>query len=198
MSIKDKITKDIKKRFREEIKKSDKSRKERGLLLCLNKNGEIYPTESSVESDNGNFINLKELKKSCPHKIQGDFHVHVNMGDAKNFIENFIPKEEILDNDIRNILLKTYKDNNLSITSPSHGDLLGTLLLKKKDDIVGTTCTSSDAYPDKIECWTAKDNIPKKYYDRTIEEIGNHSIINNPPQKWITDLFHKETIDLNK
>ena len=60
-SIKDKISKDIKKRFTEEIKKSDKSRKERGFLLCLSEKGELYPTKSSVESDIESFINLKDL-----------------------------------------------------------------------------------------------------------------------------------------
>jgi hypothetical protein len=193
--IRNKITTQIKDRFIKEIEEATKTGKERGFLLCKNDN-KLSATKSSVENEN--FINLKELKSSCPIDIQGDFHVHVHVGDAKKFIGNFIPHEDINENEIKDLLIKTYKDKGLSISSPSYGDLLGTLILKKKKQIIGTTCVSSDAKPKRVECWTAKDKINDKDYKIAENDIVNLNIINDYPNKWITGLFNREIIDLDK
>lgn len=194
MTLKDKITPDIKNRFRKEIEEATKTGKERGLLLCKDKNNILSPSKSSVENED--FINLKELKDSCPFKIQGDFHVHVHIADAKKFIGNFVPKEKINDNEIRDLIIKTYKDKGISITSPSYGDVLGTLILKHKKQIIGTTCIGSDAEPEKVECWTAKDKINERFYDMAKNDLGNSNLINHYPNKKIANLFDKEIINL--
>ena len=74
--IKDKITPELKKRFLKEIKLSGESGKERGLFLCYDKKGELFPSKT-FEGIKGK-ISEKEWKEHsiCPGNIQGNFHTH--------------------------------------------------------------------------------------------------------------------------
>lgn len=194
--IKDKITPDIKERFSQEIQKTIIDGNEHGFLICSDTSGNLSPSKASTgEKDNINFINIKD---QCPFKIQGDFHTHASASDVKNFIKEKIPKEKVSDNVIRDITVKLYKENGISTTTPSHGDLLGLLVLKAKNKVVGTVCMSSDAEPNHVECWTTRDNVNGDHYKRANLEIKNRKIVRNPPHDWIKHLFNKEIISLKK
>lgn len=192
--IKDKITPELKARFIQEIHKTIRDGNEHGFLICHDNNGNLSPSKAAIgEKDNINFI---DIKSQCPFKIQGDFHTHASASDVRNFIKENIPKEKVSDNTIRDITIKLYKENGLSTTTPSHGDLLGLLVLKGKDKIIGTVCMSSDAEPNRVECWTTKNNINNNHYKRANIEIQDRKLVRNPPHGWIEPLFNKEIINL--
>lgn len=116
----------------------------------------------------------------------------------RNFINDKIPEvRNVPEKTIRNLTVKLYKENGLSTTSPSHGDLLGVLVLKKKGKVSGTVCMSSDAEPHNVECWTTKDHIiNNNHYERASAEIEDERLLRNPPHGWIKPLFNREIINL--
>lgn len=197
MSIEDKITPDLKNRFVREIQKTIIDGNEHGFLICKDSVGNLSPSKNSVGGkDNINFINIKD---QCPFKIQGDFHTHSSVEDMRNFIKDKLPEEGNVPEDlIKDMTIKLYQKNGISTTSPSHGDLLGVLVLKGKDKIIGTVCMSSDAEPDRVECWTTRDNINSDHYKRANAEIKDRKLVRNPPHDWIKPLFNKEIIKLPK
>lgn len=194
--IKDKITPELKQRFKHEIRKTTIDGAEHGFLICKDHNGNLSPSEAT---NGGKYhINFESIKSQCPFKIQGDFHTHASVEDMRNFIKDKIPEEvHISENIIRDITIKLYKENGISTTTPSHGDLLGLLVLKNKDKTTGTVCMGSDAEPKHIECWTIKDDtINDNHYKRANTEIQDENLLRNIPHNWIKPLFHKEIIDL--
>lgn len=194
--IKDKITPELKAKFLQEIQKTIIDGNEHGFLICHDNKGNLSPSKTSIgEKDNINFINIKD---QCPFKIQGDFHTHASVSDLRNFIKEKIPEEKVSDDIIKDITIKLYKENGITTTTPSHGDLLGLLVLKGKDKVIGTVCMSSDAEPNNVECWTTKDDIHRNHYKRANIEIQDRKLIRNPPHNWIKPLFNKEIINLNK
>ena len=196
--IKDKISPELKKKFKHTIKKTIDTGKEQGFLLCKDNkdNGSLYASKSSIDGEGE--LNFAKIKSECPIKIQGDFHTHSYLPDIKSRLKEGFPKENFPEDKIRGITIQLYNRKNMSVTEPSHGDLLGVLVLKSKNKIVGTTCSTSDTEPDITECWTAKENIDKKYYNRANIEIEDPRLIRNSPHKWIRPLFNKEIIDLKK
>lgn len=196
--IKDKITQKLKERLKDAIKKTIDTGKEQGFLLCKDNkdNGPLYASKSSIDGEGE--LNFAKIKSECPIKIQGDFHTHSYLPDIKSRLKEGFPKENFPEDKIRGITIQLYNRKNMSVTEPSHGDLLGVLVLKSKNKIVGTTCSTSDTEPDITECWTAKENIDKKYYNRANIEIEDPRLIRNSPHKWIRPLFNKEIIDLKK
>ena len=200
MPIIDKITPELKKKFKHIIKKTIDTGKEQGFLLCKDDNKDnkssLYASRSSIDGEGE--LNFSEITSECPIKIQGDFHTHSYLPDIKRRLKEGFPKDNIPEDAIRDITIQLYHRKNMSITEPSHGDLLGVLILKSKDKIVGTTCASSDTEPDIVECWTVKENVNKKHYDRADLEIRDPRLIRNSPLEWIRPLFDKETIDLRK
>ena len=193
--IKDKITPELKAKFSQEINKTITDGNEHGFLICHD-NGNLSPSEAIIgENDNINFMDIKSI---CPSKIQGDFHTHSPKSDMKNFIEREIPEEKVLDSTIKDITIKLFNKNGISTTTPSHGDLLGLLVLKNKGKIIGTVCTGSDAEPDHVECWTTRDNINRDHYKRASVEIQDNKLVRNPPHPWIKPLFNREIINLER
>lgn len=192
--IKNKITPQLKARFLQEIGKTIETGKEHGFLICHDGNGSLSASKSSVGEENT--INFLGIRSQCPFKIQGDFHTHASVSDMKNFIEREFPKEQVSDETVKDITKKLYEKNDTTTTMPSHGDLLGALVLKNKGRIVGTVCISSDAEPNKIECWTTKDDIDKNSYNRASVELRDSKFLRNPPHQWIKPLFEKEIINL--
>ena len=194
--IKDKITLELKARFLQEIKKTIETGNEHGFLMCYDNKGNLSPSKSATgEKDNINFI---DIKSQCPYKIQGDFHTHAPLSDMRNFLKKEIPEENGVPEDtIRDITIRLYDHNGISTTGPSHGDLLGLLVLKGRGKIIGTVCTGSDAEPSNVECWTTRDNIIKSdHYKRAGTEIQNRKLVRNPPHDWIKPLFNREIINL--
>ncbi len=194
MNIKEKITPELKKKFEYIIKRSIQTGKEQGFLLC--KDNGFLSASSSVEGENE--LDFSKIKYECPVKIQGDFHTHVYIPDIKNRLKEGFPDKNFSENAIRDITIQLYNRKKTSVTEPSHGDLLGVMVLKNKGKIIGTTCAGSDAEPDKIECWTIKENLNKKHYDRANEEILDPRLIRESPLVWIRPLFNKEIINLRK
>ena len=194
--IKDKITPELKNRFIQEIRKTVSDGDEHGFLICKDNNGNLSP---SIATNGSKYhINFTDIKSQCPFKIQGDFHTHASVEDMRNFIKDKIPEEvNVPENTIRNMTIKLYNENGLSTTSPSHGDLLGVLVLKKKGKVSGTVCMSSDAEPYNVECWTTKENvINDDHYERASVEIKDDKLLRNPPHGWIKPLFSREIINL--
>lgn len=192
--IKDKITPQLRNRFLQEIEKTIETGKEHGFLLCKDDKNTLSPSKSSV-GGNGN-IDFSDIKSQCPFKIQGDFHTHSPVSDMKDFIKKELPMEKVTDSLTRDITIKLFQEHDVSITGPSHGDLLGALVLKGKNKIDGTVCTSSDAEPNKMECWTVRHNIGRNYYRRAGVEMQDPKLVRNPPHQWIKPLFDREIINL--
>lgn len=186
-----KISPGLKSRFKEEILKSRKDGKEHGFLICSDKKEKLSATKSIVGD---NHLFLKPLKDQCNYKIQGDFHTHPHANGAKRFFEKQL-RTKIPIEDVRKGLIDAARVKNVSLTAPSYGDILGTMILNYNNEILGTTCIGTDIDQDKIECWSTKDHIKKKDFDKAVEEI-NSPAINGNPLKWVRPLFNKETINL--
>ena len=189
--IEDKISPGLKSRFKEEILKSREDGKEHGFLLCSDKKEKLSATKSIVGDDH---LYLKPLKDQCDFKIRGDFHTHPHANGAKHFFEKQLGTKIPIE-DVRKGLIDAAKMKNVSLTAPSYGDILGTMILNYNDEILGTTCIGTDIESDKIECWSTKEHIKKEDFDKAVEEI-NSPAINSNPLKWVRPLFNKETINL--
>ena len=188
--IKDKISSELKIRIKQEIANTIIDGKEHGFLLCSDKKEKLSATKSIVGDGH---LFLKPLKDQCNFKIQGEFHTHPHVMKAKQFFDTQL-KKDIPIEDIKKGLLDAAKKKNLSFSEPSYGDILGTMILNHKDEILGTTCIGTDIEPEKIECWSTKDHIKKEDFDKAVEELGSPAI-NSNPLKWVRPLFNKEIID---
>lgn len=194
--IKDKITQELNNRFKQEIGNTIDDGKEHGFLICSDKKEKLSATKSvkSISGDDNLF--LEPLKYECDFKIQGDFHTHTHANNAKRFFEKQLGREIPIE-DIKKGLKDAAKKKNISLTEPSHGDILGTMILNYKSEIVGTTCVGTDVEPEKVECWSIKDRIKKEDFDRATEELVSPAV-NSNPLKWVRPLFNKEMIDIKK
>lgn len=187
--IKDKITADLNTRFKQEINHTIIDGKEHGFLLCSDKKKRLSATKSTVGDDN---LFLKPLKDQCSFKIQGDFHTHAHAKNAKKIFDKQLGIDISIE-DVKKGLSDAAKKKNLSLTEPSYGDILGTMILNHKNEILGTTCIGTDIEPEKIECWSLKDHIKKDGFKKAVEESESPAI-NSNPLKWVRPLFNKETI----
>lgn len=190
--IKDKITSELNSRFKQEIDNTTIDGKEHGFLICSDKKEKLSATESIVGD---NHLFLKPLKDQCNFKIQGEFHTHPHAMSAKRFFEKQF-KREIPIGEIKKGLVDAAKKKNISLVEPSYGDILGTMILNYKNEILGTTCIGTDIEPEKVECWSTKDHIKKGDFDKAVEELDSPAI-NSNPLKWVRPLFNKERIELN-
>lgn len=189
--IKDKITSELKNRLKQEIDNTIEDGKEHGFLLCSGKKEKLSATRSVVGDNN---LFLKPLKDQCDFKIQGDFHTHPHANYAKKFFDKQL-RREIPIEDVKNGLTDAAKKKNISLTEPSYGDILGTMVLNYKKEILGTTCVGTDIEPEKVECWSIKGNVKKEDFDKVVEELDSPAV-NSNPLKWVRPLFEKEIIDL--
>lgn len=193
MTIKDKITPELKNAFLESIKKTKETDREHGFLICTDKEGKLSTSRRECEGDLCN-IRIELTPGECPEKVQGFFHAH----PQKLLLEKF-HNRKMTDEDVKRLIAKsreTFKPD-ITIQSPSHQDILTTLLSKCGKHIEGTVCTGSDLETDKVECWTIKRGAANfltckyaKIDSTSTKEIG---II---PKKWIRPLFDKEMINL--
>lgn len=192
MTIKDKITSELKNRFLQEIGKTIENGKERGLLICTDREG-ILSTTKSLEGEKHK-IHLKSLKSECPFKIQGEFHTHPYIADAQKYVEEKTGTKVSLE-EAKIVIADIAKKKNRSLSLPSYGDTLGTVILRYANETLGTTCVGNDIDTDKIECWTTKNGITEDDFDIAFREL-NGPDINGRPKEWIEELFDKETINL--
>ena len=195
MTIRDKVTPELKRRFREEIKKTTLTNKERGFLICSDEEGKLSATSASCEGEECEISGLQLLAFQCPYKIQGDFHTHAGIDKAKKLFETKYNRK-ISTEEAKKIISDTAKKIGINVTSPSHGDLLNTLIKKYKDIDMGTACIGTDIDPNVVECWSIKNDVEKKDYIRASVEV-NTSLTNDILQYWIKPFFDTEIIELN-
>lgn len=190
--IKDKITTELKNRFKEEILKSREDGKERGFFLCSNR--KLSASKSCVGDECS--ITLMRPKDACPGKVQGDFHTHPRLNNIKEELR----KINILlpsDSKIISEQEKDIKEKGWTSQTPSYKDLLYGLNMSFFGLSKGTTCVGVDYDDKKVECWTPK-NVPRNAYIRANDELTKGGKdFQGIPKKWLIHLFEKEIIYLD-
>lgn len=204
--IKDKITPEIRERFKEEIKLTRERGKERGFLLCLDVKRGLYPSISCEGTECS--IRLSDIipgtKGSCVGEIQGNFHTHPVLSgrDARD-----LPSQEEIKKRTINVVKKMHEEEGIkgisSPQTPSYGDVLRKLFENCQKRSKGTVCIGTDADDTKVECWTPK-KMPKKEFkkicDKTEDELTEY-YITSPKRlilkSWIIPLFDREIINLD-
>lgn len=193
--IKGKITLELKKAFLEEIKKTRDSGKEQGFLICLdknkNKNGKLSASEKRCTGEECGFV-IEDVSEYCPDKVQGTFHTHPYMVNVERFYGRK-PTEKEIEHAIK-IYRKHFERKGITTTTPSHHDVVDTLLNYCIED-VGTVCTGNDLDIEKIECWTVKGE-KVKIRDCSQATQEHKERIAEEPRKWIRPLFDREMIKL--
>jgi hypothetical protein len=190
--IKDKITPEIKDKFKKSIDLTIKTGKEHAFIICRNDKEEFFPRPICEGRE---CIVTMEPPESClPFRAQGNFHTHADVAIARRLSKdkgNF--SRERLTDYVREV---AYLES-VDITTPSHGDLINALVNKCLRRTEGTVCVGSDAVSDRVDCYTTNNKITKddchkakmsKFFMRT-EEAGL-------PKPWIKPLFDKEIINL--
>lgn len=187
MSIKDKITPQLKNRFRKEIQNTIDNGIEYGFNLCKDKNGNLFGTETCK----GNKCGITLKNSICPSgsENQGNFHTHPDIPDIKMLIGLKTRK------DIISYMRDVAKSEGVSLVTPSNQDVFEILSNKCNKKMAGTVCVGSDLEDNKIECWTVKENISKiDCFKANIRK--KFSISATRARKWTRDLFNIEEIDL--
>lgn len=207
--IKDKITKELRSRFIEDIKRSIESGKERGFFLCENKEEKLIPSKSceGTECD----IHLGDPRKGCPSETTtyGEFHTHPYLYSVRQELrrEGYPKAEFRFDEELKKIISKNIRDaherigvKGITINTPSYTDIMRALLAKFINVTNGTVCTSTDIETNKVECWTIKDLGRDELQKLAI--IGMSELDKVKPKgselikKWIDNVSERETIDL--
>lgn len=197
--IKNKITSELKKAFIEEIEKTINTGKEQGFLICVEdkgndiKKGDLFPSKKRCQGQECGFI-IKDVSGYCPDKIQGAFHTHPYLPNIENFYGHK-PSEKEIKKGI-NIYKKHFERMGILLQSPSHHDVVDTLLNQCVGESEGTVCTGTDLDLNKVECWTVRNDEKIKIRDcsRANEEVKKR--IGDKPREWVKPLFDKEIIFL--
>lgn len=194
--IKNRIIPEIKKAFLEEIKKTRDSGKEQGFLICLdknnNKNGKLSVSKKRCTGDDCGFV-IENVHEYCPDKVQGAFHTHPYFINVEHFYDRK-PTEKETQSAIK-LYKKHFERKGINLTTPSHHDLVDTLLSHCLGETVGTVCTGNDLDLEKVECWTVKSD-KVKVKDCTQANQEHKERITKEPRKWIKPLFDREMISL--
>lgn len=195
--IKNKITPEIKEAFLEEIKKTRDSGKEHGFLICLendnNKNGRLFVSKKRCTGEECGLV-IENIHEYCPDKIQGAFHTHPYLINVERFYGRK-PTEKETDSTIK-LYKRDFKRKGINLTTPSHHDLVGTLLDQCIGESEGTVCTGTDLDLEKVECWTIRNDEKVKVKDCTQATQEHKERIAEEPRKWIKPLFDREIINL--
>lgn len=132
---------------------------------------------------------IENIREYCPDKVQGAFHTHPYIIDLEHFYGRR-PTEKEIDGAI-----KSYKKHGINLTTPSHHDLIDTLLNQCLGAAVGTVCTGSDLDLEKVECWTVKsDKVKARDCVQAIQE--HEERIAEEPREWVKPLFDREIINI--
>lgn len=199
--IKDKITKALKESFVRTINKTVDTGKEQGFFICSNKEGKLYPSKP-CEGDECQIM-LGDPFAICPQRVQGDFHTHPYLANAKRkYMElgKQIPVDDVLKQEVVRTLKETQEEKGiigLSPSIPSYTDTLNAVINKCFRDTEATTCVGSDLEKNKVECWTPID-VRHGQCVRAVFELRKMTREKKKlsPKKWITPLFEKEQIIL--
>lgn len=193
MSIADKTTPKLIKKFLEEIKKTRETGKERGFHLCIEQDGKLSAGNTCTGDECG--LRFQQPSLSCPgRKVQGNFHTHPYLEDVKKrFNITFKMSDELLDTSIKSF----FKEKGFTSTIPSHSDTLDAILGKCAKKMEGTTCIGSDLDMSKVECWTIKNIDDGDCIRALMEKISPREEKQSTlPHEWVKPLFNIEMIDL--
>lgn len=192
--IKEKITPELKKLFRDTIKNTMDTGLEHGFLLCSDNKGNITPTKVCKGEEC-----KVELPRRCPIETQGNFHTHPILAyynrETVKYGLSKLSKKGMLH--VIKELNKTRKDK-YNPQSPSRSDALSSLVDKCRNSSNGTVCIGNDL-GEKVECWTAKE-ISRQYCDIAFDELAGLSPEEKTeqPEQWTKDLFDIDAIDVKR
>ena len=192
--MKDKITPGLKKSFLETIKKTIDTGKEHGFFICEDNEEKLYASNRKCEGSSCNIIANPTIG-DCPWKINGFFHAHPHITTLEKTYNIKFSQDEL--DEIISMSKELNKRESVDLQTPSHRDVLTSLLQKCLKKTEGTVCTASDMETDKIECWVPRKHTANfatcgyaKIDDVITRDIGEY------PKMWIKPLFKKEVIDL--
>lgn len=206
--IKDKITPQLKERFKDAIKKTIDTGKEQGFYICKDKEEKLF-ADKGCEGEYCNLI-IGRPQDACQGKInQGDFHTHpytsLDPYERMALIKTYgYPRVE---KDLKNVIKEEFEEihkkeglKNVSINTPSYIDTLKALGFKCDGFTRGTVCIGTDIQKE-VECWTVRET-DKDTNNRNCNKMEEEWIYavrrggRMPVKKWIVPIFEKEVIDL--
>jgi len=192
--IKEKITPELKKLFRDTIKNTMDTGIEHGFLLCLDNKGNI--THADVCKGDGCAVTMP---RTCPVKTQGNFHTHPILAHYNRLLtKTGFPK--LSKKDVLNFIKETNKisKNKYDPNAPSRGDALLSLTEKCRTITNGTVCIGSDL-GENIKCWTPKE-MRIQDCARAFKEFIDISPREQTEQleQWSKDLFNVETVNVKR
>ena len=194
-TIKDKITPKIRKKFLLALRNTRETGVEHGFHMCIEKDGKLSPGEMCIGNECS--IKLHEMHMPCAEKkVQGDFHTHPYLVDAKKYFNiTFRASDELMKSAVKQFL----EEKGLTTTMPSHADARNAILGKCAKKTEGTTCIGTDLDDSRVECWTPRDiddgDCVRALADRLGLSAGEDKE-STLPHEWIRPLFKIETIDL--
>jgi hypothetical protein len=193
-TIKDKITPKIRKKFLLAIRQTKDTGKEHGFHLCIENDGKLSSTNMYIGDEHS--IKLHEIHMPCAEKkLQGDFHTHPHLIDAKKYFNiTFQASDKLMKSAIKQFV----EERGLTVTMPSHSDARDAILGKCSKKTEGTTCVGTDLDNSRVECWTPKDIDDGDCIRALAEKLGATIDDDNStiPHEWIRPLFNIEMIDL--
>jgi hypothetical protein len=193
--MKDKITPQIRKKFLLAIRQTKETGKEHGFHMCIENDGKLSPGDMCIGDECS--IKLHSMHMPCAEKkVQGDFHTHPYLVDAKKYFNiTFKASDTLMKETVRQFL----EEKGLTITTPSHADARDAILGKCSKKTEGTTCIGTDLESSRVECWTPKDiddgDCVRALTDR-LELSAGEDKESTLPHEWIRPLFNMEIIDL--
>jgi len=194
MSIKDKITPQLRNRFLQEIKKSRETGKERGFHICIEDNGKLSAGDTCIGEECS--MKFQHVSISCPgKKVQGDFHTHPYLAEVrKAFNITFKASDKL----IRSATETFLEERGMTPTIPSHADTRSAILGKCSKRTEGTTCIGSDLDIENVECWTIKQMDDGDCVRALMEHLSPDEEEQKLPKEWVKPLFETEMIRLKK
>lgn len=192
MTIKDKITPEIKNKFRDALRRTIDTGREHAFIMCRDDKGNLYPRDICEGEECE--VKMESPALCFPHRTQGNFHTHADTSVVRRIFkdtEKRIPKEIII-----SYVEDVARSEGIDVTTPSYGDLVNTLINKCIERTEGTVCVGSDANLDRVDCWTVNNTITEDDCGRarTLKLLGMAG--EGPPKPWIKPLFDKEIINL--
>lgn len=191
--IKEKSTPELINKFKEEIQNTIKDGKEHGFLICTN--DKLYTTES-CKGDMCSLEGFEKLRAQClPNKTLGNFHTHPSIAIGREILEKKFGRK-VSTEEVKKAIIDTARKRNVTLTTPSHGDLLDALALRYSKKELGTVCVGTDIEPNKVECWISKKGIVTKDDVIRLGEELQSPAVNDPPHEWIKPFFNRKIIEL--
>lgn len=194
MTIKDKITPEIKNKFIDALRRTVDTGREHAFIMCKDERGNLHPRD--ICSGEQCKVKMESPTKCFPYRAQGNFHTHADVSIARKIFKDVIDKEGKFP---RELLISHVKDaaksEGIDVTTPSYRDLINALVNKCIDRTEGTLCVGSDAMSDRVDCWTVIDTITEDDCDRA-KMLKLLRIEAEVPKPWIKPLFDKEIIGL--